>query len=818
MRDFRRTACQALASLVLGLVAATVWTANAAETRIDALPQFDAAFVGRTRTGALVSELPEFSLPLTNAAQEQSAWAVTQRGLADALASADAPAAIDYLAGYFRVRAAAEKLARSSGVDLPARDRFRTELLERAESYWREQRHGTALLAWILSDRVFRLPGEPGSEGIETRPDDNGGWTLWRNRVLRELSTIMPPTGIGFNNQGWALPPWSPVQEHPLVVLDRKPRPSKEGNAITLPLGPGRSDLTVADEGRKLHIQAGTPLSIELPAQFTTLEKWIERRANTEIDRQLAERAARLEAFDRRIAELEARVQREVPKISKTSTRQELTGYETVPTYTKAAPFHGYGPAVQQGDMVMTGSVQVAVYSITTHTIEIPDPNHPVSNLLRAAQQERQDYALQSIPSQSTNSLAYLDSWVDQWTGRAVIPLEIRQGTVTQRVNLRVPFTYGVMRPQNAAGVDALTADLRWRERVNEPSAAGAAEVHRAAAAWVFYRQLAARHGEELAARETALLGELLFAFDPDGGPLLQALRERFLVPDPTAVPSPYAPGWRGASLTSAKPEPGAPAAVWRWPVPMDPNASVPVPSGSFRLVHDPAVERQARELETRLHAAGLAVERTPRSLPRTAPLLPVLAFSRERTNDLGAFLWHRLPEQIPALHEDPAGTREVRLHAPVPRENFAGGQAWILAHPARFAEARALALKLYALGGPETLIEVTVSWRGLTDSNRSGESVFSADPHSANLQAVLARAGVTELGPIAPVAHSLRPSPPADLIFVLRGSSEAAPRGLSPEERRLLGTSNDTMLLFVNGARKVIKASDTAETSLSLW
>ncbi len=801
-----------LAGLLLAGIASAAETAN-----VVVLPEFPAQLVGRTPNGKPVEELEVYRLPLTALAQEQEAHAAAQTGIERALDEADPGAAIDHLASYLAVHRAAEKLAaQTPGAALPERDRFRGLLERRALEAWHDDRPGTALLTWILRDRVSRLPDDSGRDLVERSVEANDGWAIWRLRVIDELARIMPPSA-GLGELGWTIPTWSPLLRHPHELLDNRPRPFAEAEAIRLNPPLRNAFRPAGGAATVLRIQAAAPRNITLPGHTEFLEKSYVPIQSTAFTAFEAAQKQKLAELDQKIAVAQARADREAPKVKRTETTRTLVGYEDRPMFQQALPFGAKPPGVRQGDLYRSGTVRVPIYEEKTITREVVDPNHPLNVAVRALRQERLAVVQREFPTALRNSVALNDRLLDQWLGTADVPVEVEAGNGPARFVLRVPFIRVAVRPRDRKAPE-LDAGLReWRSRAQDPAGDGAGDVHRAVAVWWNFQRLETRLGAELAAREAALLGEFGFGLRPDTGPVVARLREMFR--PPSAAPSQlYQEEWRSGSALPAQAEPGAPVAAGEWPVPQDRPDQAPRPTGDFRLVHDPAVEREARTLIERLRAAGLSLQLEARKLPRTAALFPVLAFARTRAADLGVFLWRTVPEQTPALHDDKTADRELRLHAPVEQRSFNEGMAWILAHPSRFEEARLLARQLRARGGPNTLVEISVSDRGIVREGRPDTSTYAPDPESRWLRAFLSTAGLESYLPTDRLPVTPRRWSPADLVVVLRGLPGAPARGLPLHALKELGKDPGKLLLVANGSGSMVDAKITADTTLSLW
>jgi hypothetical protein len=336
-------------------------------------------------------------------------------------------------------------------------------------------------------------------------------------------------------------------------------------------------------------------------------------------------------------------------------------------------------------------------------------------------------------------------------------------------------------------------------------------------ALWWNFRRLESRLGAELAAREVALVGELGFGLQLDTGPVVSRLRDMFQS-DSYSWTTSYQEQWRTGSGLPARADPGAPPMVYEWPGSTEKAVPLPPPAGEFRLVHDPAVEREASALAERLRAARLSLRTEVRALPRTAPRFPVLALARSRSADLGGFLWQSVPEQMPALHDDTGAERELRLHAPTDEQRFTEGMAWICAHPSRFSEARRLARRLLALGGPQTVVQISVSVRGIVREGRPEKTVLAPDPESRWLREFLQSAGLSDYLPTQALRLGPRRSASADLVVVLRGLPDAPARGLSSGALKTIEGKPDTLLLVTNGTGRIINATAVPASTLALW
>ncbi len=781
------------------------------------LPQLPEPLTGHARDGTPIDELEVFRTPVASLAQESEAFAAAQAGLEQALDEADPAAAIDYLAAYFAVRRSAERLAaQTPGASLPTRDLFRPLLEARADEAWREDRPGTALLAWMLRDRVSQPPGQGGRSLVERSLDANEGWMLWRRRVLAELPRILPPvTGLG--TLGYTIPPWSPLLRHPHDVLGNDPTPFADVAEIAHRRSPARDAYRAAGPGATLRIKAAAPRAVAAPRHSAFLERTyvpIQSDAFTAFERTQKENLAEL---DRRIAAAQARADREAPKITKTERTRTLVGYEDRPMFERALPFGAKPPGVRQGDLYRSGTIRVPIYEERTITREVVDPSHPLHRTVQALRQERLAVVQQEFPAALRDSVAVNERLLDQWIGTADVPLEVDDGTGPMRLVLRVPFVRIEARRREARAPDLVEGEALWRGRAQDVGLDGAADVHRAVALWWNLRQLQPRLGDERAAREVALLGELGFGLRPDTGPVVSRLREAFRLSS-NAASALYEEDWPTGAAPAARADAGAPVMASAWPGFSEKATPAPAPGGEFRLVHDPAVAREAGALAARLRAAGLSVTLEARPLPRTAPLFPVLAFARSRSADLGAFLWRTVPEQMPALHDPPVAQRELRLHAPADERRFAEGLAWILAHPSRFAEARRLARRLRALGGPQTYVDISVSVRGVVREGHPEKTVLAPDASSRWLRDFLRSEGLADYLPTEDLRLGPLQSAPPDLVVVLRGQPGAPARGLPPAVLEKIGDDPDKLLLVTNGSGRLIQAAEVAATSLGLW
>ncbi len=258
----------------------------------------------------------------------------------------------------------------------------------------------------------------------------------------------------------------------------------------------------------------------------------------------------------------------------------------------------------------------------------------------------------------------------------------------------------------------------------------------------------------------------------------------------------------------------------FRWPVPAGAKPSPVAPQGKFRLVHDPAVEREAVALSARLRAEGLQLAVEARALPRTEMLYPVLAFAANRGADLGVFLWHVAPEQTVGVHrESGVPAEELRLHAPVEPYSFASGEAWILAHPSRVPEAIRLQQRLQQLAGPQAMVDITVSGRGTIGPDSPADELAAPDPTSRSLAWLLQTAGLAQRqAQIRPLRLPARQEISPDLVIILRGEPGAAPQGLSADQVSLLSRDNRILLHYKNGQWGQTDVASIAGHSLALW
>ncbi len=257
----------------------------------------------------------------------------------------------------------------------------------------------------------------------------------------------------------------------------------------------------------------------------------------------------------------------------------------------------------------------------------------------------------------------------------------------------------------------------------------------------------------------------------------------------------------------------------FKWPVPAGASPSPRVPQGAVRLVFDPAVEREAQALAGRLRGLGLDVRPEARELARTEILSPVLAMPAARGADLGVFLWHAVPNQAVAVHREPGVPNdELRLHAPAEPFSFASGEVWILAHPSRVEEALRLHATLQKLGGPQAMVDIGVSWRGVIATNLPRNEVLAPDPDGRGLAWLRKTAGLGALGDVRPLALPARLNIAPDLVIVLRGEATAAPCGLTAEQLALLGRDDRHQILFQNGQWQKIDVATIVGHSLALW
>ncbi len=258
----------------------------------------------------------------------------------------------------------------------------------------------------------------------------------------------------------------------------------------------------------------------------------------------------------------------------------------------------------------------------------------------------------------------------------------------------------------------------------------------------------------------------------------------------------------------------------FRWPVPAGAQPSPVAPQGKFRLVHDPAVEREAASLSTRLRTQGLDLTVEARPLPRSDMLYPVLAFAASRGADLGVFLWHVAPEQTVGVHRESGVPQdELRLHAPVEPYSFASGEAWILAHPSRVPEAIRLQQRLQQLAGPQAMVDITVSGRGTIGPDSPADELAAPDPTSRSLAWLLQTAGLAHRqAQIRPLRLPARQQISPDLVIILRGEPGAAPQGLSADQVSLLGRDKRILLHYKNGQWGQTDDASIAGHSLALW
>lgn len=778
------------------------------------IPRLDFAIGGRTPEGGAIHELPAYATPVTRVDQLAAIIPVITAGLERALADQDPVALTRHLGAWSRQWEAAFALwEKDRAQRLPLNPVIGT-LTRVADAAWVEGRFGTALLGWLARDRYQIKVTVPGERESFMHASGEHGWAKWRRTVAEQLGRVMPALeDVALAQQLDALPPWSPAIRHPREVFFNWARPVLEPGhwwpvesvkAEALPrLGRDQG------QGRVASFTVVPPATLPPAGPRGYREDFFRReQATPDFALKKKQRDDRLAQFTQQIAALEQRVQREVPMITKvTGTRQVQAGTEVVTTSRTGMPFDRKG--VKQGDIVME-TTQRPVYKTVTDTITVRDENHPLVKELENLKKDAADFRKQPEPTPLTGKLELTRTVFDRWSAQPIVPVRLTTDQTVRALNLAVPMTHETARAHgapvtpDAAGAEAL------KKKMSDPAKLGAAEVHRAAAVLLLRERLAEKFGAARAEKEAALVAELLFGFSrPDGG-VVGLLRE--LSDGRSAAPAAVAP--------VPSPDQGAPDFSGSWPVPAGAEPSARVPAGPWRLVHDPAAAREAQVLVSRLKAAGLELAVEARALPRGNQLFPVLAFAGARSADLGVFLWHAVPMQMAGLHTDATvPAHELRLHAGPTPPDFANGMVWMLVHPARVAEARALESKIRALGGAAVFVEISVSWRGTTGPVRPVRTLLSPEPESQPLADVLAKVSLADAGPIGRLEWPRQRGLPPDFVLVLRAPAESPAQGLAPADLKALGVpADDRMLILSRGTARAIAPQETAKTSLAWW
>ncbi|MBL9200932.1 MAG: hypothetical protein JNL39_10525 [Opitutaceae bacterium] len=780
------------------------------------IPRLDFATGGRTPEGGAIRELPAYATPVTRVDQLAAIIPVITAGIERALADQDPVALTRHLGAWSRQWEAAFKLWEQNRTQRLAQNPVIGTLTRAADAAWAEGRFGTALLGWLARDRYQIEVMVPVDRELFMHASSDHGWAKWRRTVAEQLGRVMPALeDAALAQQLDALPPWSPAIRHPREVFFNWPRPVLEPWQ-GWPVESVKADALprlVRDpsEVRFASFTVAPPATLPPAVQRGYREDFFRReQATPDYARLKKERADRLAQFTQRIAALEQRVQREVPMLTKVvGTRQVQAGTEVVTTSRTGMPFDRKG--VKQGDIVME-TTQRPVYKTVTDTITVRDENHPLVKELEKLKKDAGDFKRQPEPTPLTGKLELTRTAFDRWSAEPIVPVRLTIAGTVRALNLTVPMTHETSRAFGTPETPDATGAEGLRRKMSDPAKLGAAEVHRAVATLAVREQLAERLGAARAEKEAALVAELLFGIRrPDGG-VISLLRELH-----DGRPSPIA---MSAPTPVASKDPGAPAFTGSWPVPAGAEPSARVPAGPLRLVHDPAAAREAQALVGRLKVAGLELAVEARALPRGNQLFPILAFAGSRSADVGVFLWHAAPMQMAGLHSDSTvPAHELRLHAGPTPPDFANGMVWMLAHPARVAEARALEAKIRALGGAAVFVDISVSWRGVIGPGRPARTLISPEPESRLLADVLAKAGLADAGPVGLLAWPRTTALPPDFALVLRAPADAPAQGLAPADLKALGAPADDRMLIVNGSQvRAVAPQTTAKTSLGWW
>lgn len=781
-----------------------------------AIPRLDFAAGGKTPEGGAIHDLPAYATPLTRVDQLAPIIPVVTAGIERALADQDAVALTRHLGAWSRQWDAAFKLWEQDRTQRLPENPVIGTLTRAANAAWAEGRFGTALLGWLARDRYQIKVTVPGERELFVHASGDHGWARWRRTVAEQLGRVMPALDDAtLAQQLDALPPWSPAIRHPGEVFFNWARPVLEAGHAW-PVESVKADAMprlVRDpsEVRFASFTVAPPATLPPAGSRGYREDFFRReQATPDYARLKKERADRLAQFTQRIAALEQRVQREVPMLTKVvGTRQVQAGTEVVTTSRTGMPFDRKG--VKQGDIVME-TTQRPVYKTVTDTITVRDENHPLVKELENLKKNAGDFKRQPEPTPLTGKLELTRTVFDRWSAEPIVPVRLTIAQTVRALNLAVPMTHETSRAYGAPVTPDATGAEGLRKKMSDPAKLGAAEVHRAVATLVLRERLAEKMGAARAEKEAALVAELLFGFArPDGGVigLLRELSDGRPSANATSAPAPV-----------ASKDIGAPNFSGSWPVPANAEPSARVPAGPLRLVHDPAAAREAQALVGRLKAAGLELAVEARALPRGNQLFPILAFAGSRSADVGVFLWRAVPMQMVGLHTDSTvPAHELRLHAGPTPPDFANGMVWMLAHPARVAEARALEAKLRALGGAAVFVDISVSWRGTIRPGRPVRTLFSPEPESAPLAAVLAKVGLADAGPIGVLEWPQQRALPPDFAVVLRAPADAPAQGLAPADLKALGTPADDRMLILTGSQvRAVAPQTTAKTSLGWW
>lgn len=785
-------------------------------------PRLDLAAGGKTPEGGAIHELPAYATPLTRVDQLAPILPVVTAGLERALADQDAVALTRHLGAWSRQWDAAFKLwEKDRTQSLPSNPVIGT-LTRAANAAWAEGRFGTALLGWLARDRYQINVTVPAERELFMHASGDHGWARWRRTVLDQLGRVMPALeDAALAKQLDALPPWSPALRHPGELFNDAPRPLLEAGH-PWPIESVKAEalprlIRDKSEGRVVAFVATPPATLPPAGMRGYREDFFRReQATPDYARLKKEHADRLAQFTRQTAALEQRVQREVPMITKvTGTRRVQTGTEPILVERRGMPFDKKG--VRQGEYLGQEVVgHRPIYKIVTDTITVRDENHPLVKQLEKTKKDFADFRKQPAPMPLTGKLELTRAVFDRWSAEPIVPVRLTIAQTVRALNFAVPMTHETSRVYGTPVTPDATGAEGLRKKMSDPAKFGAAEVHRAVATLLLQERLAEKIGAARATKEAALVAELVFGFAPEGTGVIRLLRDMKDRP-PSAAPV-AAKGVPPPPVASK--DIGAPNFSGSWPVPAGAEPSARVPAGPLRLVHDPAATREAQALVGRLKAAGLELTVEARALPRGNQLFPILAFAGSRSADVGVFLWHAAPMQMAGLHTDSTvPAHELRLHAGPTPPDFANGMVWMLAHPARVAEARALEAKLRAIGGAAVFVDISVSWRGTIRPGRPARTLFSPEPESAPLAAVLAKVGLVDAGPIGVLEWPQQRALPPDFAVVLRAPADAPAQGLAPADLKALGLpTDDRMLILTGGQVRTVAPQTTAKTSLAWW
>ncbi len=497
-------------------------------------PRLGSPSLVRTPEVRAILDRPEYRLPLTNLEQEPSAHAAAMAGVTAAINEGDPAALIAHLAGWMRVRRAAEEMARTDRARaLPARD-LQPHLLSFVEPARKAGRFGTVFLLRLAMDREWWWSGRRVEERETVRTDELD-WLSWRQGALISLPWLMLVASDGdLSASGPAIPPWSPVLRHPAELLARRFVP-------LLNIPPERlasSDLKSLNTFYRrdptavlLTIHApGSKRAPEIVAGRTRAVTQRVPAVNRNYEREVAERDAALKAtiaeLDKKLAELDKKIAAVRPVVETRSKKRVLVATERKATY-RTRSINENGPGTRQGDQVFTGWVDVPTYKDVVEVQQSPDFNHPLYAEKRKLEAERKNPAQKPAPTQVlATGTDGVTTHYDRWSATPTVAVTLKENGTERTVWLNVPMTYERARSSAHPLSNIALGSASLRRMVANPASLGAAYVHRAVAAFLVEERLKATIGERRARIEAALIGELLFGFEPDEGTVLQALRE----------------------------------------------------------------------------------------------------------------------------------------------------------------------------------------------------------------------------------------------------------------------------------------------------